>query len=125
MLKRRKIQLVILVALVAASAACIHRTFENANAQHSYTADQVVIRVNELQAAVIQAYPTPTDISRKIVEFTVSADKVLKASPSGWQAAVTVAWTQTKSALIPPPTNPAVVAAIAGVDTVLAAYGGK
>jgi hypothetical protein len=87
-------------------------------------ADAVVIRVNELQAATIQyCGPAPqcapgtldTATARLIVSTAIDLRQTLKAVPAGWQATVKQAWAQArpKFAAI---TNPAIVAALAGVD---------
>lgn len=90
--------------------------------KRAYTADQVVVRVNELQNAAIAANANgslPEATTRTIVEFCVSADQTLAATPQGWQATLTAAWAETKAKL-PPITNPAITAAISAVDVVLA-----
>lgn len=92
--------------------------------QVAYTADQIVLRVNELQTAAIQAQATgglSEATTRRIVQFAVAADKTLKDTPAGWQVTVATAWKETKAAL-PAITDPAVAAAMGSVDVVLAAF---
>lgn len=92
----------------------------------AYTADQIAVRVNELQNAAIQAEASGgmrTADTRLVVEFAVSANRTLRATPAGWQTTVATAWAETKKKL-PAQTNPAIVAALGAVDVVLAAYGG-
>lgn len=92
----------------------------------AYTADQIVVRVNELQNAAIKANATgglDTTTTRTIVQFAVSADKVLAVTPAGWQQTVGQAWKETKTKL-PVIANPTITAVIQAVDVVLAAYGG-
>lgn len=93
----------------------------------AYTADQVAVRVNELERATIDAQAQgalPLETARYLVEFCVGADKTLAAAPSGWQAVVGKAWAETKAKL-PPVTNPLILSAINAVDVVLASYGGN
>ena len=95
--------------------------------QTAYTADQIVIRVNELQATAIQAEANgglPTNTTRVIVQFCVSADKTLAATPSGWGVTVAKAWDEAKAnpALKPYLSNGYIAAAVALVDGVLAAF---
>jgi hypothetical protein len=93
----------------------------------AYTADQIAIRIGELQNAAIQANASnglSTDTTRIIVQFSVDANRVLAATPSGWQATVAQLWTATKNRLGPGIfTNTAIAAAVSAVDTVLAAFG--
>lgn len=98
-----------------------------AQGKAAFTADQVVVRVNELQNAAIQAEAVgavPTATTRRIISFCVDADRTLAATPSGWQQTVTVAWAAAKKEL-GSITNPAVVAAMGGVDVALATLGGQ
>ncbi len=90
--------------------------------QHAYTADQVAMRVAELQNAAIQAEATgglPTATTRIIVQFAVTVAPTLRAVPSGWPQTVLTAWNATKSQLVMP-TNPLVVAAMSALDVVIA-----
>ena len=116
----------ILVLVLATLPACAPPpTVVTQAGKTAFTADQIVVRVNELENAAIQANSTgglPVATTRIIVEFCVSADKTLKATPAGWQATVATAWKQAK-AKIPPQTNAAVQSAISAVDVVLASLG--
>lgn len=90
-------------------------------ADAAYTADQVVIRINELMNAAIAAHAQnalPTNATRTIVKFAVAADQTLADVPAGWQATVRAAWLATKKQL-PAQTNPAILAAMGAVDLVL------
>lgn len=92
----------------------------------AFTADQVVIRVNEFQKTVIQAEATgglPTAQARVYIAWTVSADKVLKATPAGWPSTIAASWKETKGK-VPAPANPTVAALVAGLDTAMASLGG-
>src|SRR5690349_17283442 len=90
----------IIVALSLSVPACSHTppTVTTAEGQRAYHADQVVIRVNELQNAAIQAEATgglPTDTTRTIVQFCVMANKTLATAPLGWPQTLLTAWTMT------------------------------
>ncbi len=92
----------------------------------AYTADQVVLRVNELENAAIQAQATnaiPVQTARTIVEWCVSADKTLASTPNGWPVILQTGWMEVKGkvGLI---ANPAIVAAMGAVDVVLATQAG-
>jgi hypothetical protein len=95
----------------------------------AYTADQVVIRVNELQNAAIQAEASgalPTSTTRVIVTFCVAADKTLATVPNGWQQTIATAWTQAKQQIPAKDlANTVISAAVAGIDVVIAAFGGN
>lgn len=98
----------------------------------AYTADQIATRVGELEQAAIQANTTKDATGKPgiadstavpLVQFCVSAEKTLKATPAGWQATVTTAWTQAKAA-IPAADAQKLAVVIQSVDVVLAAIGG-
>ena len=100
-------------------------TITTAAGKTAYTADQIVMRIGELENAVIQANSTGalnTDTTRKIVEFCVSSAATLKSTPSGWQATVSAGWKQLKPVLAGV-TNPALLATINAADVVLATLG--
>lgn len=116
----------VLIALLSGAACTAPVSVQTTAGKVAYTADQIVIRVNELQNAAIQANANgalPTATTRLIVEFAVSADKTLKEAPNGWQSTVSKLWAETKAKL-PPMSNPALSSAIASVDLVLASFGG-
>lgn len=112
----------LLILLLCGAAGCAHPpTFQSPIGQHAYTADQISLRVNELQSAAIAANSNgglPTGTTRMIVEFAVAADKTLAAVPNGWQATLRAAWaeTKTKAGAI---TDPVVAAAMGAVDVIL------
>jgi hypothetical protein len=99
----------------------------------AFTADQVVLRVGELQTAAIQANGTldpktgkpvlDQATTRLIVQFCVDANTALKNAPNGWGKAVGAAWAKLKTQL-PPVTNPAISSALSSIDVILAASGG-
>jgi hypothetical protein len=114
-------RILVFVAFLAIAACHAPVTITTPQGHAAYTADQIVLRVNELQNAAIQAQATgalPTATARTIVEFCVSADKTLAATPSGWQATVGAAWAEAKTKL-PAITNPSVQAAVNAVDVIL------
>ena len=91
----------------------------------AYTADEIVVRLNELQDAAINAEATKgldTATTRTFVQFVVSAEKTLAATPAGWQQTVSIAWRETKAQL-PAITNQTVRVAIAALDAALASLG--
>lgn len=108
-------------ALVA-EQGCLHAPANlSTQGKVAYTADQIVVRVNELENAAISAnqqQQLSTNATRTIVQFCVSADETLAHTPDGWLATVQAAWAQTKANL-PPISNPAITSALAAVDTVL------
>lgn len=121
--RNKRASVVLLVLLIA--AACHHNvTPENPRAAQALAADAVVVRVNELQAAVIQACGAgpecqpnslSTSLARDIVQTSIDLRTTLKAVPDGWRLTVKTAWNQAKPrfALI---ANPAIQAALAAVD---------
>lgn len=111
----------LLVILLAASACAPPPTIVTPQGQTAYRADQIVVRVNELEKAAIAANAQgqlSTDTTRLIVTFCVDADKTLAATPTGWQATVRTGWATLKVSL-PPITNPAIVAALGVVDALI------
>lgn len=120
---RSRAILLLLPLLVLAGTAACHApvTIVTPQGKVAYAADQIVLRVNELQNAAIAAEASgalPTATARIIVQFAVSADRILAAAPSGWQATLAASWAQTKTQL-PPIQNPALVAAISALDIVI------
>lgn len=114
------IPLVCLLALPLASCAR-PVTITTPQGQAAYTADQIVVRINELQNTAIaanQQQQLGTDATRTIVQFCVGADATLAQTPAGWQTTLITAWGQLRAAL-PPISNPAVAAALATVDAVM------
>lgn len=118
----KSLPLVLLAAAVLTFSAC-HApvTITTPQGHAAYTADQIVVRVNELQNAAIaanQQQALPLATTRAIVEFCVGADKTLAALPSGWQASLLAAWTSTKASL-PPTSNVAISSALALVEAAI------
>lgn len=111
------------VALLATTAvACTPpSTIQTPQGQAAYRADQVVVRLNELQNVAITANQQgqlPTATTRVIVQFVVTADRALAASPQGWQAIVKQGWAALVQEL-PPINNPSVIAALTAVQVVV------
>lgn len=124
----RHYRLIVIVVLLLSGAGCAHHvTGDTPKATAALTADAIVIRVNELQATVIQACgPAPTcqpnsldtNLARQIVQACIDARVTLKAVPTGWQATLKAGWSQERARLATV-TNPAIVAALAAVDVAI------
>lgn len=72
----------------------------------AYTANEVLIRVSELQKTVIGLYDsTPKRIEKSqadlIVKFTTSSASIIKQVPAGWQASVKQSWLELKKQYTP------------------------
>lgn len=124
----RKLPIWLLACVLASGMACAsHQVGATPKASAALKADAVVIRINELQAATIQACgagPTcqpnslSTALARDIVQTAIDIRSTAKAVPAGWQATVRAAWTQARPRFRTV-TNPAILAALAGVDALL------
>lgn len=88
--------------LLVLCAGCAPKSL-SPQGQIAYTADQIVLRLGELQAAVIAACgagggscvstaPIRTDQARAIVQVVDTSVSCLKAAPAGWQACAGAAW---------------------------------
>ena len=114
-----------LLLVLAIGAACAPKTANLTPAgQQNYTADQIALRVNELQNAAIKAEAggaLPTATTRIIVTFAGAADRVLAKTPDGWRAQVLTLWQEAKKQLakLPGINTPAVIAGMAAVDVAL------
>lgn len=94
-------------------------------AQVAFTADQLVLRVNELENAAISAAtqdPALTPTARTIVEWCVATDRVLKQAPLGWQQVVQTSWAQLKVKI--PARDPNIAALLTTVDAAVILLGG-
>lgn len=96
--RTRRIFCVLTVA--ALMAACAPKDLPP-DVKPAYTANEVLIRVDELQKTVIALYDgTPRGITKEradlIVGFTVDAAKTLRAVPQGWQATIKAGWNTLK-----------------------------
>lgn len=111
----------LMLALALTGCASKKLTPETPLAATALKADAIVIRVNELQASVIefcgpapecQPNSLPTATARDIVKGLIALRTVLKSTPAGWQATAKTTWAevQPKFAGV---TNPAILSAIA------------
>ena len=112
-----------LILLCAVAGSGCHRpiTLTTPQGQTAYTADQIVVRVNELMNAAITAEANgslPRPAARKIVTFAVDADKTLAATPAGWQTTLKTAWAAAKPD-IGTPSNIVIVSLLAAVDAAI------
>lgn len=114
----------VLCLLLATVPACVHPpppTLTTIEGKRAYVADQISLRVNELQNVTIEAQGTnqiSLDTARLIVQFCVDANYTLKSAPVGWQATLKTLWAKTKPNVIAIP-NPAIKAALNTVDVML------
>jgi hypothetical protein len=113
---------VILVLMLSAAAACTPPpTIVTPQGRAAFTADQAVVRVNELMNAAIAANgATPSGLdtatTRIIVQWSVSADQILAATPNGYIAAIQASWNalQPQIKSIPPTSTVGIALAAAG-----------
>jgi hypothetical protein len=126
-LYKRRFALALVVLLLALPACAGKVTGATPIATSALQADAIVIRVNELQATVIQACgPAPTcqpnsldtALARDLVQTCLDLRTTLKAVPAGWQGTVRTAWTQARPRFAAV-TNPAILAAVSAVDVIL------
>lgn len=130
-IRRRLVLWLVLAALLSTTpltSACAKKnTGATPTASAAITADAIVIRVNELQATVIQACgPAPacqpnslsTILARDIVQACIDLRTTLKAVPAGWQATVKAAWAQARPRFASV-TNVAILAALSAVDVAI------
>jgi hypothetical protein len=118
---------IFVLALGLAVSSCAKVTPATPKAAAAIKADAVVVRVNELQAAVIdycgpapECAPNtiPTNTARDVVKALIDVRTTLKATPEGWQATVKAGWVVAKSRLVGI-TNPAIVAALSAGDALI------
>ena len=119
--------LVVLALLITAPACAKKITGATPIATAALTADAVVIRVNELQATVIQACgpavtcqagSLSTALARDLVQTCIDVRTTAKAVPAGWQATARAAWAQARPRFAAV-TNLAILAALGAVDVLL------
>lgn len=111
-------RLLLCLTLGLTFSGCAHPTFQSPTAQKAYTADQVVVRLNELQGAAIDANKAgalDVDTTRVIVQFCVAGNRTLAAVPQGWPATIQAAWRGVKPN-IPDVNVPALRAAVLAAD---------
>lgn len=123
----------LILMLAALPLGCAKVTPETPKAAAAIKADEVVLRVNELQAATITAcWPDGVPkadcalggismaAARELVKAAIDVRTVAKAVPAGWQASVKASWLQAKpriTALGPFP--PAVQIALGFADVLI------
>lgn len=105
MLKKR-ISLVLLLVLIS---GCAPKSLPP-ELKPAYTANEVLIRVQELQNTVIDLYDAqPRGITKDkadlIVKFTVSSATIIKSSMAGWQGSVKQSWLELKKNYTPTDTK--------------------
>lgn len=109
---------VLAVMLPACAAPVSVKTPEG---QAAWAADQVVQRVGELQAMVIQLERTggmTTAEARVVVQWTVAASKVLKEAPAGRWKMLWSSYLELRQAL-PPGLTPPVLTSLAVMEGML------
>lgn len=93
----------VLTLVLAVGLACAPKSANLSPAgQAAFTADQVVVRLGELQDAAITANQDGSldkATANAIVRFTVDGAKTCKAAPAGWQDTVRAGWAALKGAL--------------------------
>ena len=119
----KRLLLILCLASLPVTLACHPpATIVTTPGKIAFTADQVSVRVTELEKAAIAANANGgLDAAQtKIIEsYGVSAQKVLKATPAGWQAAVVKLWQEAAPKITT--TNPTVQLAITALTGVLGA----
>jgi len=123
----------LILILALAASACAKVTPETPKAATAIKADEVLLRVKELQSAVLAAcWPdgvmapacVPGGIStpamREFVKATIDVAQVSKAVPVGWQATVKASWLRAKPRILAlGPFPSAVQIALGVVDTLI------
>jgi hypothetical protein len=74
-------------------------TIQTPEAKRAYDANEVVKRINEFQAATIEASDTqqiPVATARTIVQWCVASLEALKGAPQGWDEVLRRSWQQVK-----------------------------
>lgn len=126
---RHNTRLAVTLVLLTVLSACAKITPETPKAAAAITADAVVVRVNELQAVVIDycglapdglCLPgtIQTSTAREVIKGCIDLRTVLKAVPAGWQATAKASWAQLKLRLAGV-SNQGVIAAMAALDVLI------
>lgn len=89
---------------IGLSSACTHYIPIQVpiEARATYTADQIVIRLNEFQTFVIDQAATnqiPTPLARQIVTWLIRVRTIIGQQPNGWQAQALTGWELLKDEL--------------------------
>lgn len=115
----------ILALTLACSAVTLHActrpvTIVTPEGQRAYAADQIVLRVGELQNVAIQMNTSgilDINTTRTIMNWSINAATILKTLPSGWRLTLQQSWIVAKMEIHT--TNSAVQSAMAAIDAVL------
>lgn len=104
MKRLRMFALIITLAMAVPVLPACHApvTVVTPEGKAAFTANEVLIRVERLQDAVIAAQKNgalTTDIARTIVFATVNIADISEAATQGWQATARQAWLQAKTDL--------------------------
>jgi hypothetical protein len=113
-------RLLLVVLLCLAPACAPPKAVVTPQGQVAFTADQIIVRVGELQNAVLQANANKAldDATTKtVVTWTTAAARILKTTPSGWQATLFSGWKAVKPQI--PTNNPAIALAVGAVDALV------
>jgi hypothetical protein len=109
---------------------CANKTVTPATpkAADALKADAIVLRVNELQATVIEACGPglecqagggiETGMARSIVQASIDVRGVLRRLPDGWRATVKQTWATLHEKLVMP-TSSAIAMALSFVDALI------
>ena len=118
------------VLALALTVACPPPSLVTPEGKAAYVADQVVLRVEALQGAAIMANATmqpgtttpalTTDQTRKVVQFCVTAETMLKEVKSGWEPRLIQAYTVWKAGL-DAPTQAKLSSYLLALDTAMVA----
>ena len=119
----KRLLLILCLALTPVTLACHPpSTIVTQPGKIAFAADQVLVRVKEVEQAAIAANMTgglDNAQTRVIVEYAVAAKNVLTATPNGWQTTVKALWKEALTHLTT--TNPTVQLAITALTGILAA----
>lgn len=121
-----------LVALAVAVPACGKKNILTAppsvvtqQGKVAYTADQVVVRINELENTAIAANNDGSlkdDVAISIVKFCVSADKTAKTTPDGLKPALKTGWAELQKNLVGKTVPPTLTLAIGALDGIITTF---
>lgn len=123
-LRRLVLPFVLVAALLGTPACHAPASVQTPTGKAAYTADQLVIRLGELENTVIAANLAGSLADRdatKLVRFCVDAAKVAKSAPAGWPILITNAWTQVKLD-VPALAKPPLLTYVPLIDIALASF---
>ncbi len=116
-------RLLLILALLVTPACHPPATIVTPQGQTAFSADQISVRVTELEKSAIAANSQKllSDADTAIIlQASVTIQKTLAATPDGWRAAVKAAWADARFKL-PATANPSIAAAIGAVDVAIGA----